>query len=58
MTRLHKPVRLWTVVVLILSMTALDLGTAAAGLAPSTRSGATSVASARDADMLTAQRAL
>jgi hypothetical protein len=39
-------------------MAAIDIGPAAAGLAPSSVSGVTSVASARDADMLAAQRAL
>ncbi|NOT32861.1 MAG: PA2779 family protein [Candidatus Eisenbacteria bacterium] len=58
MNRFNGTLRIWTAMVLILSMTALNLGTATAGLAPSTRSGETSVSSERDADMLMAQRAL
>jgi hypothetical protein len=43
---------------MVLCMSAMDIGPAAAGLAPSRVSGATSIASARDVDMLMAQRAL
>ena len=53
-----RPLRFWTALFVILSMSAIDIGPAAAGLAPSRVSGATSIASARDADMLMAQRAL
>jgi len=50
--------RFWTTVVVILGMSALDIGPAIAGLAPSSVSGVTSIASVRDADMLLAQRVL
>jgi hypothetical protein len=53
-----RPFRLWTAVLLVLCMGAMDVAPAAAGLAPSRVSGATSIDSARDADMLVAQRAL
>jgi hypothetical protein len=50
--------RFWTALVLVVFMSALDFGPALAGLAPSQTSGSTTIASARDADMLAAQRAL
>jgi hypothetical protein len=50
--------RIWTVALVIVCMSAMNFGPAAAGLAPSRVSGATSIASARDADMLMAQRLL
>ena len=53
-----RRLRLWTTLIVVLTMSALDFSPAAAGLAPSRTSGATSIASARDADMLVAQRAL
>lgn len=53
-----RPLRLWTAVLVVLCMGAIDIAPAAAGLAPSRVSGVTSIASARDADMLLAQRAL
>lgn len=55
---LSKPIRRWTTLIVILSMGCIQVSPAAAGLAPSRPSGATSIASARDADMLMAQRAL
>ncbi len=58
MTTFPKPLRFWTALFVILCMSSLTVGPAAAGLAPSTRSGATTVASARDADLLVAQRTL
>jgi hypothetical protein len=58
MKRFTHEVRFWTALVLILSMTSLNVSPALAGLAPSTVSGSTSIASARDADMLMAQRLL
>lgn len=58
MTLFPKALRTWTALLVIVCLCALDVGPAAAGLAPSTRSGETSVASARDADLLIAQRAL
>ena len=50
--------RLWTSLVVLVSMSTLNFGPAFAGIAPSTVSGSTSIASTRDADMLVAQRAL
>ena len=58
MTTFPKVVRFWTALLVILCMSALDISPAAAGLAPSTASGAASVSSTRDADLLVAQRAL
>ena len=58
MTTFPKVLRSWTALLLILCMSSLDISPAAAGLAPSTRSGTTTVASARDADLLIAQRTL
>jgi hypothetical protein len=58
MTTFPKLLRSWTALLLILCMSSLDISPAVAGLAPSTTSGATTVASARDADLLVAQRAL
>ena len=58
MTTFPKKLRFWTTLLVILCMGALDFGPALAGLAPSTRSGATTISSARDADLLVAQRAL
>lgn len=58
MTAFPKGLRFWTTILVIVCMGALDIGPAAAALAPSTRSGTTTVASARDADLLVAQRAL
>jgi hypothetical protein len=54
------PIRLrfWTALFVVMWMCVLDLGPAMAGLAPSHTSGATTIATARDADMLLAQRAL
>ena len=53
-----RRLRIWTALILVLSMSVLDFGPAMAGLAPSRTSGATPIASARDADMLVAQRTL
>jgi len=53
-----RKLRLGTALIVVLSMSALDFSPAMAGLAPSQTSGATTIASARDADMLVAQRAL
>ena len=58
MTTFPRELRFWTALLVILCMSALDISPALAGLAPSTRSGATTVTSARDADLLVAQRAL
>jgi hypothetical protein len=53
-----RKLRFWTALVVALCMGALDISPAAAGLAPSRLSGVTAIASARDADLLVAQRAL
>src|SRR6185503_7455861 len=53
-----RRLRFWTSLIVVLSLSALDFGPAIAGLAPSRVSGTTSIASARDADMVMAQRAL
>jgi hypothetical protein len=58
MTTFPRELRLWTTLVVVLSMSVLTFSPAMAGLAPSRTSGATTIASARDADMLVAQRAL
>lgn len=58
MKRTQRPIRFWTALLLIVSMSALDFGPAVAGLAPSRGSGATTIGSTRDADMLVAQRML
>ena len=58
MTTFPRVLRFWTALLVILCMSSLDFSPAVAGLAPSTRSGATTVASARAADLLLAQRAL
>ena len=50
--------RFWTALIVVLCMGVLDFGPATAGLAPSRTSGATTIASTRDADMLVAQRTL
>jgi hypothetical protein len=47
-----------TALIVLCSMAVLDVGPAVAGLAPSLRSGVTTVATARDADMLVATRGL
>lgn len=58
MKRFYGTLRLWTTVVVLVSMSTLNFGPALAGLAPSSVSGSTSIATARDADMLMAQRTL
>jgi len=58
MKKTQRPIRFWTALLLIASMSALDFGPAVAGLAPSRGSGATAISSTRDADMLVAQRML
>jgi hypothetical protein len=50
--------RYWTALVVALYLGALDIAPAAAGLVPSSLSGATAIASPRDADLLVAERAL
>jgi hypothetical protein len=58
MTTFPKSLRFWTTVLMVLCMSSLSINPALASLAPSTRSGMTTIASARDADLLAAQRAL
>ena len=58
MNRFPNWLRLGTAALLILCMSAMEVAPAAAGLVASRVSGATSITSARDADMLMAQRAL
>lgn len=58
MSLFPRPLRFWTAALVILWMGMIDIGPAAAGLAPSRLSGTTNIASTRDADMLIAQRAL
>ena len=58
MTTFPKRLRLWTALLAILCMSSLNISPALAGLAPSATSGATTITSARDADLLVAQRAL
>jgi hypothetical protein len=53
-----RRLRFWTGILVILVMSGFDFAPAMAGLAPSRASGVTSIASARDADMVMAQRAL
>jgi hypothetical protein len=53
-----RKLRVCTALIVVLSMSALNFGPATAGLAPSRTSGATTIASARDVDMLLAQRVL
>jgi uncharacterized protein DUF6627 len=53
-----RQLRFWTALFLVLWMGAIDIAPAAAGLAPSRVSNATTITSTRDADMLMAQRAL
>lgn len=50
--------RIWTALVLALVMSVYHISPAVAGIAPSRTSGTTTITSARDADMLVAQRAL
>jgi hypothetical protein len=58
MTKLPKPFRFWTILLMVLCMTSLSVQPAIAALAPSTRSGVTTIDSARSADLLVAPRAL
>jgi len=58
MNLIPKTLRFWMVVFVILGMGAIDVGPATAGLAPSRVSGSTAITTARDADMLLAQRVL
>ena len=58
MSMFPRQLRSWTAVLMIAVLGAINVTPAAAGLAPSRTSGATSIASARDADLLVVQRAL
>lgn len=53
-----RPLRFWTALLLLVYGGALDVAPAAAGLAPSRSTDATSIASTRDADMIAVERAL
>jgi hypothetical protein len=53
-----RKLRFGTALIVVLCMSALNVSPAMAGLAPSRTSGASTIASARDADLLVAQRAL
>jgi hypothetical protein len=58
MNFIPKTLRLVTIALLVLCIGAIDFGPAFAGLAPSRATGTTGIATARDADMLMAQRVL
>lgn len=58
MKTFSRTLRVWTALVALVSMSVLNVGPAFAGLTPSRTSGTSTIASARDADMLAAQRAL
>lgn len=58
MSLFPRLVRFWTAALVIVSLGAFDVAPAVAGLAPSHTSGATGIATVRDADMLMAQRVL
>lgn len=58
MTKFPRSLRFWTTLLLVLCMSSLSINPALAGIAPSTQSGVTTIASERDADLLVAQRAL
>ena len=58
MNKFPKSLRFWTTLLLVLCMSSLSINPALAGIAPSTQSGVTTIASERDADLLVAQRAL
>jgi hypothetical protein len=53
-----RKLRFGTALIVVLCMSVLNVSPALAGLVPSRTSGATSIASARDADLLVAQRAI
>jgi len=53
-----RKLQFWTALVVTLCMSALDMAPARAALAPSRLSGATTITSTRDADLLVAQRVL
>ncbi len=53
-----RSLRFWTALAMLAYGCALDAAPAAAGLAPSQPTGATAIASCRDADMVAVQRAL
>ena len=53
-----RPLRWWTALLLLILMGSYDVAPAAAGLAPSRVSGATTVTDTRAADLLIVQRAL
>jgi hypothetical protein len=58
MNLIPRSFRSWLAALVVVSMCAIEVAPAYAGLVSSRTSGATSIASVRDADMLMAQRAL
>ena len=58
MNLFRRSLGFWTALAVILCMSATNISPVAAGLAPSRVTGATGIASARDADLLIAQRVL
>jgi hypothetical protein len=58
MNTFPRRLRFWTAALVVVCMGTLDFSPALAGLAPSRISGTTTIGSARDADMLIAQRTL
>jgi hypothetical protein len=58
MSLFPRHLRFWTALIVVLWSLALQAGPAAAGLAPSRLSGATTIASSRDADLIVVSRAL
>jgi len=53
-----RPLRFWTALLTLIYWCGIEAAPAAAGLAPSTPTGVTAIASARDADRIAVQRAL
>jgi hypothetical protein len=58
MHRFPGPLRFWTALLVVMSMSAIHVAPAAAGLVSSRVSGTTGITTMRDADMLMAQRVL
>ena len=58
MSFMPRPLQTWTAILMIAAMGLLNVGPAAAGIAPSRVSGQTALVSVRDADLVIATRAL
>ena len=58
MSFMPRPLQTWTAILMIAAMSLLNVGPAAAGIAPSRVSGQTALVSVRDADLVIATRAL